>query len=65
MRGRVRGHAVPLAFLAPSLLLLGPLRWALGSPLEEVPVPALGANVGWILGTNALLAAALAIACSV
>ena len=51
-----------LAALLPSALLAAPLRWALGRPANEVPVPALGANVGWILLTNTLLAAALAAA---
>jgi len=51
-----------LAALLPSLLLVAPLRWAFLRPAEEVPVPALAANVGWILLTNTLLAAALALA---
>ncbi|MFQ5349714.1 MAG: prenyltransferase [Thermoanaerobaculia bacterium] len=55
--------AVALAALLPSLLLRAPLRWALSRPAAEVPVPALGANVGWNLLTNALLAATLALAC--
>lgn len=54
-----------LAALAPSLLLAAPLRWALRRPEQEVPVAALGANVGWILLTNALLAAAIALGCQV
>jgi 1,4-dihydroxy-2-naphthoate octaprenyltransferase len=45
-----------LVGLLPSLLLVGPLRWALGQPEAPVPVAALGANVAWNLGTNALLA---------
>ena len=52
-----------LVALLPSLLLAAPLRWALGRPEEEVPIPALGANVIWILGTNGVLAAALAVGC--
>lgn len=50
-----------LAGVLPSLLLLRPLRWALGSPEQPVPLPALGANVAWNLATNAVLAAALAV----
>lgn len=49
-----------LAAVVPSLLLVRPLGWALRSPAEEVPVPALAANVVWNLATNAALAAALA-----
>ncbi len=52
-----------LAALLPSLLLAPPLRWAFGRPADEVPVAALGANVGWILLTNALLAAGLVVGC--
>jgi len=56
------GWLPPLALLGavPSLLLVKPLRWAFASPLEAVPVPALGANVVWNLATNLVLAAALA-----
>ena len=52
----------PICALAalPSLLLLQPLRWALADPFRPVPIPALGANVIWNLGTNAALAATLA-----
>jgi 1,4-dihydroxy-2-naphthoate octaprenyltransferase len=60
----VLGRILPLPALVgllPSLLLLAPLRWAFRRPAEEVPVPALGANVGWILLTNALLAAGFGI----
>ena len=56
----------PLAALAaalPSLLLAAPLGWAWRRPAEEVPVAALGANVAWILLTNAVLAACLALGC--
>lgn len=53
------GHA--LAAVAPSLFLAAPLRWALASPREPVPHPALGANVVWNLLTNVVLAAALAL----
>ena len=52
-----------LVALLPSLLLAAPLRWAFARPQEEVPIPALGANVIWILSTNSVLAAALAVAC--
>ncbi len=51
-----------LVAVAPSLALLGPLRWAFGDPEAEVPIPALAANVIWNLATNAVLGAALAIA---
>ena len=44
---------------APSLLLVAPLRWALGAREQEVPIPALGANVMWNLLT--LLALALSL----
>ena len=36
---------------------------AFGRPEEEVPIPALGANVVWILATNGVLAASLSLAC--
>jgi 1,4-dihydroxy-2-naphthoate octaprenyltransferase len=42
--------------LLPSLLLVGPARWALATPDQPVPVGALASNVLWNLGTNALLA---------
>jgi 1,4-dihydroxy-2-naphthoate polyprenyltransferase len=48
-----------LAAALPSLLLARPLRWALATPQQEVPIPALGANVVWNLATNVALAAAL------
>ncbi|MEE9132735.1 MAG: prenyltransferase [Gemmatimonadota bacterium] len=51
-----------LLAIAPSLLLIGPLRWALGQPREPVPVPALGSNVIWNLSTNTVLAITLALA---
>ena len=54
--------AVALIAAAPSLLLLGPLRWAFTRPGEPVPIPALGSNVAWNLATNTLLAVALVIA---
>jgi 1,4-dihydroxy-2-naphthoate octaprenyltransferase len=54
----------PLALIAaiPCVLLWRPVRWALRAPGEAVPIPAMGANVMGILGTNALLAVALAVA---
>lgn len=51
-----------LLAIAPSLLLIGPLRWALGQPREPVPIPALGSNVIWNLSTNTVLAIALVLA---
>jgi 1,4-dihydroxy-2-naphthoate octaprenyltransferase len=53
---------VALMGLLPSALLVGPLKWALGDPSTPVPIPALGANVGWNLGTNTLVALGLALA---
>jgi 1,4-dihydroxy-2-naphthoate octaprenyltransferase len=50
---------VALAAVLPSLLLAKPLEWALARPREPVPIPALGANVGWNLATNAALALSL------
>jgi 1,4-dihydroxy-2-naphthoate octaprenyltransferase len=55
--------ATALAALLPSLLLAAPLGWAFRRPADAVPVPALGANVAWILLTNSLLAAGLALGC--
>jgi 1,4-dihydroxy-2-naphthoate octaprenyltransferase len=55
-------RALPTLALAaglPSLLLAGPLRWALTNPESDVPIPALGANVVWNLATNTVLALAL------
>jgi len=46
----------------PSLALIAPTRWALTSPQEPVPLPALGANVAWNLATNTVLAISLVIA---
>ena len=48
-----------LAAVLPSLLLVKPLRWAYTQPNEPVPIPALGANVVWILTTNFILAVSL------
>jgi 1,4-dihydroxy-2-naphthoate octaprenyltransferase len=46
----------------PSLLLVGPLRWAFRNPQLPVPLPAMAANVQWNLATNLALAAGLAAA---
>ena len=54
--------AISLLACLPSLALIAPTRWALGSPQEPVPLPALGANVIWNLATNAVLATCLVIA---
>jgi 1,4-dihydroxy-2-naphthoate octaprenyltransferase len=51
-----------LAAALPSLLLVKPLSWAFGDPSAPVPLPALGANVGWNLATNSVLAAGIALA---
>lgn len=61
----VAAGALPLmclVALAPSVLLVRPLRWALSNPDVPVPIPALAANVIWNLATNTLLAAALFLA---
>jgi len=50
-----------LVAMAPSVLLVLPLRWAFTAAEEEVPVPALGANVAWNLATNTFLAVTLAV----
>ncbi len=62
--GVVLGALPPVSLVAalPSLLLVAPLRWAFRRSAEEVPVPALAANVAWILLTNTVLAATLAVA---
>ncbi|UCG86371.1 MAG: prenyltransferase [Gemmatimonadota bacterium] len=54
--------ALSAAAVLPSLLLVRPLRWAFSNSREPVPIPALGANVTWILTTNLLLAITLGIA---
>jgi 1,4-dihydroxy-2-naphthoate octaprenyltransferase len=54
--------SIALIALIPSLMLVPPLRWAFGRPNEEVPIPALAANVAWNLATNVVLAAAFVIA---
>ncbi len=43
----------------PSLLLAKPVGWALRAPESDPPIPAMGANVVWNLGTNLALAATL------
>jgi 1,4-dihydroxy-2-naphthoate octaprenyltransferase len=48
--------AACLLALLPALLLAPALRWAVRSPQDPVPHGALGANVGWILLTNLVLA---------
>lgn len=53
---------VSLAALLPSLLLVKPLGWAFSDPKQEVPIPALGSNVMWILGTNTFLAITFVVA---
>ena len=63
--GSVFAGTFPLWALAgaiPSLLLVGPVRWALGDTSTEVPIPAMGANVTWNLATNTVLGAALLLA---
>ena len=54
--------AISLLACLPSLALIAPSRWALTTPLEPVPLPALGANVIWNLATNTVLAICLVIA---
>lgn len=53
---------VSLIAVLPSLLLVKPLQWAFRTPSADVPIPALGANVMWNLGTNTLLAVGLVLA---
>jgi 1,4-dihydroxy-2-naphthoate octaprenyltransferase len=43
----------------PSVLLAGPIGWALGNPQDPVPVDALRDNVLWILATNTFLGVGL------
>lgn len=50
-----------LAAVLPSLLLAKPIQWAMGSPKDPVPIPALGSNVIWNLSTNAVLGLMLAL----
>lgn len=51
--------ALCLVAVLPSLLLAKPVQWATSDPSEPVPIPALGANVGWNLATNSLVALTL------
>ena len=53
---------IALAALIPSILLAKPIRWAFTNPAGAIPLPALGGNVFWNLGTNLVLAATFAIA---
>ncbi len=48
-----------LLAIAPCLLLVAPLRWALAGTEKPIPHSALGANVIWILSTNSVLAGAM------
>jgi 1,4-dihydroxy-2-naphthoate octaprenyltransferase len=50
-----------LAAVLPSVLLVKPLLWAYSRSHDPVPIPALGANVGWILTTNLMLAVSLGV----
>ncbi len=50
---------VVLLATIPSLLLVKPVAWAVSDPSQDVPIPALGANVAWNLATNSALAATL------
>jgi 1,4-dihydroxy-2-naphthoate octaprenyltransferase len=55
----------PFALIAvlPSLLMLPkPIGWALSSPDQDVPIPALGGNVVWNLTTNLFMAIGLIVA---
>jgi 1,4-dihydroxy-2-naphthoate octaprenyltransferase len=51
-----------LAAVLPSLLLVKPLQWVFLDPKLPVPIPALGANVVWILATNTVMALTIVIA---
>lgn len=55
-------HPLCLVACLPTLLLAPAFRWALRSPEEPVPVPALGSNVLWNLVTNLFLAVTLTVA---
>jgi 1,4-dihydroxy-2-naphthoate octaprenyltransferase len=50
-----------LAAVLPSLLLVKSLKWACVQPNGPVPIPALGANVVWILTTNLMLAVSVGV----
>jgi 1,4-dihydroxy-2-naphthoate octaprenyltransferase len=62
--GVARGalHPLCLAACLPTLLLAPAFSWALRSPADPTPLPALGSNVGWNLATNLLLAITLVVA---
>ena len=58
-------HVLPMTCLvamAPSVLLIKPLRWVFRDPADPVPIPALGTNVVWNLTTNSAMALALVVA---
>jgi len=60
----VLGGAVPglaVAGIVPSIALVRPIGWALARPTTTPPVAVLRDNVVWILGTNAALAAGIAV----
>jgi 1,4-dihydroxy-2-naphthoate octaprenyltransferase len=50
---------ISLAAMLPSLLVGKAVQWAVQRPAEPVPIPALGGNVMWNLGTNTVLALSL------
>jgi 1,4-dihydroxy-2-naphthoate octaprenyltransferase len=54
--------SVCLVAALPSVLLAGPVQWAVRSSSQPVPIPALGANVMWNLATNTLVALTLVVA---
>jgi 1,4-dihydroxy-2-naphthoate octaprenyltransferase len=51
-----------LAAILPSAFLAPAARWAIRSPMERPPIPALGGNVAWNLLTNLLVAVGLVVA---
>lgn len=60
----VVGGALPalaLLGIVPAVALVRPLGWAVTRPTARPPVAALRDNVVWILGTNATLAAGIAL----
>ncbi len=60
----VLGGALPafaVAGIVPSIALVRPVGWALARPATAPPVAVLRDNVVWILGTNAALAAGIAV----
>jgi len=54
----------PLALIGclPCWFAVPAIRWALSSPADLVPIPAMAGNVIWNLGTNAMLGAGLGLA---